>query len=230
MFEGNGAEYATKYAGQLRATRSALQENGEQVQGLEQQLQAVNTDELEAALNCEPPLEELQAGVEACRERLESVERDLMTTRELIALIRDEIVEKEATVESDLSAALDRWVRMLTDDTCLAIEERAGSWFVDCAEGPRRIETLSDGMRDLVAIAVRMAVIDLVADADANPVVWDEALWRLDEVNLARVREPLLKLAATRQVILFTRFASMEAWGTALRLGSELARPSRTLT
>ena len=232
LFEGTAADYAAKYIGQLRATRDDARENDERLAELQRQWEAAGSDDLLAALNLERPVEELQSAAAECRERLESLERDLMTTRELIALIADEIAEKEATLPVDLSAALDRWLRTLTQDGCLAMEEREGAWFVDCAEGgPRRFETFSDGTRDLIAIAVRLAVLDLVADADSDPVVWDEALWRLDERNLARVREPLQKLAAARQVILFTRFSAIEEWGIPLRLGGELEpRPSRALT
>ena len=232
LLEGTAAGYAAKYVGQLRAARSNLGENDERFKDFQRQLETTGADDLLAALNNERPLAELQSVVAGCRERLESLERDLMTTRELIALIGDEITEKEATLAADLSAALDRWLRVLTDEWCLAMEEREGTWFVDCAEGgPHRLDTLSDGTRDLIAIAIRLAVLDLVADADSNPVIWDEALWRLDERNLARVREPLQKLAATRQVILFTRFSGLESWGIPLRLeGGLQPQPSRALT
>jgi DNA repair exonuclease SbcCD ATPase subunit len=232
LLEGTAADYTAKYAGQLRAARSNLSENDERFKDFQRQLETVGTDDLLAVLNNERPLAELQSVAAECRERLESLERDLMTTRELIALISDEIAEKEATLAADLSAALDRWLRVLTDEGSLAMEEREGTWFVDCAEGgPRKLEALSDGTRDLIAIAIRLAVLEVVGDADSNPVIWDEALWRLDEKNLARVREPLQKLAAARQVILFTRFSGLESWGTPLRLEGELqTQPSRAVT
>lgn len=223
MLDGTAVDYAAKYAGQLRAAHGKIRENDEQLQNLQRELDAVNTDDLLAALGNERPLDELQAVVIGHRERLETLERDLMTTRELIALITDEIAEKKATLSGDLSAAIDLRVRTLTDGRCLSLEERDGVWFVDMAEGAtKKLETLSDGTRDVIALAVRLAVLDMTADADRNPVVWDEALWRLDDHNLLRVRDEIEKLAHARQVILLTRFPAMESWGIAVRLGPEL--------
>lgn len=223
LLDGSAADYLAKYLGQLRAVRDDLQAAETRLLEIEKEAENVRTEELFAAVSAEMPLDALQTAVSNARERFEAVERDIMTTRELIALIQDELIEKEATLGAELSSAIDRRIRMFTDGRCLGLEERDGEWFLECGEGViRSLEKFSDGTRDLIALAIRLGLLDLLGDSDAYPIVWDEALWRLDEANLNRIREELEKMAVNRQIILFTRFSSMESWGTVVRLGDEM--------
>jgi chromosome segregation protein len=72
---------------------------------------------------------------------------------------------------------------------------------------------LSQGARDQLALALRLAVADLVSDDVALPLVFDDPFLHWDEARLARAREALERLAGERQVLVLSHRAAIDAWG-----------------
>ena len=66
----------------------------------------------------------------------------------------------------------------------------------------RRAGYLSGGAWDLLYLAVRLAICELVLPADC-PIVLDDSLVNLDARRRATVLDYLKKMAQTRQVIVF---------------------------
>ncbi len=72
---------------------------------------------------------------------------------------------------------------------------------------------LSQGTRDQLALALRLAVIDLVADDVPLPLVLDDPFVHWDEVRLERARDMVRALAHERQVLLLTHRPELADWG-----------------
>ena len=79
------------------------------------------------------------------------------------------------------------------------------------------IESLSGGERDLVMLALRMAMINEMGEL-APPIVFDDPFSRLDAENLSQVRELLTAFSQRHQVILLTRDSRYRDWGYAMSL------------
>jgi len=216
---GNGADHAVKYGAQLEAAREMVEENQRLLADVQRELDGLDVQSFTVPLAQERSLEDLQREIAAARERLENSERDLQTTRELIASIEAELEETMPTTRVDLAAAVDRHVRVLSDDRFHSLSLSQGRWAVESAEATvRPLTTLSDGMQDLIWLAVRLAVFETVRHCDTSPVIWDEALARLDDHHLERIRQAVVHLATSRQVILLTRQADLQKWGACVHL------------
>ncbi len=73
---------------------------------------------------------------------------------------------------------------------------------------------LSQGARDQLALALRLAVADLLADDVRLPLVLDDPFLNWDEERLARAAETLTQLAGDRQVIVLSHRPALTDWGT----------------
>lgn len=93
----------------------------------------------------------------------------------------------------------------LDDDFAASVVEPEGDTVVPAQ--------LSQGTRDQLALALRLAVIDLVADDVPLPLVLDDPFVHWDEVRLERAREMLRALARERQVLLLTHRPELADWG-----------------
>jgi DNA repair exonuclease SbcCD ATPase subunit len=70
---------------------------------------------------------------------------------------------------------------------------------------PRELEYLSDGTRDQLYLAVRLAVcMQALPREDPCPIILDDALTCFDDARAENALRLLLELAETRQIILFT--------------------------
>lgn len=76
---------------------------------------------------------------------------------------------------------------------------------------------LSQGTRDQLALALRLAVVDLVAQDVPLPLVLDDPFVHWDEERLARARTMVSALARERQVLLLTHRSELASWGEAVR-------------
>jgi chromosome segregation protein len=72
---------------------------------------------------------------------------------------------------------------------------------------------LSQGTRDQLLLALRLAVLDLLAQEVPLPLVLDDPFAHWDERRLARAREMLRALARERQVVLLSHRREFAAWG-----------------
>lgn len=223
LLHGEAAEYAAKYAGQEQVVRGSINEVEVERRHLQLELETLREGDLETELAAQRPLDELRREAGVYRERVESLERDLVTTQELISAIKAELDEIGLAAAEQLHDAVNRQLRRLSGDRLHAIQFSDGAiWSVTAFDGStRRLNSLSDGLQDLVRLAVRLGVLDAIQSCDDNPVVWDEPFSRLDDAHLLRVRDALNRLATERQVILLTRHADFEMWGTAVPLTAE---------
>jgi DNA repair exonuclease SbcCD ATPase subunit len=222
LLVGSAADYSAKYAAQLRTQRQEIEQTLSSLGEVQRELLEVSADPLESAIVQERSLDDLQQIVSDGRRKVEDVERDLMTTRELIASIQAELSEAGPTVRADLQVEIGRRIQALSEQRFVALTIKEGRWMVEHADGAvRPLTSLSDGTRDLIFLAVRIGILECVKKVDAGPVVWDEVLSRQDERNLEFIRETVLRMAASRQVILLSRQSQLEAWGQMIVLGSE---------
>jgi len=84
---------------------------------------------------------------------------------------------------------------------------------------PLATAQLSQGARDQLALALRLAVADLVADDVALPLVLDDPFLNWDEERSAAVRAALRAIAARgRQVWLLSHRAELADWGEPVEL------------
>lgn len=71
--------------------------------------------------------------------------------------------------------------------------------------GPKELEYLSDGTRDQLYLAVRLAVcMQALPQEDPCPIILDDALTCFDDIRAENALRLLLELAENRQIILFT--------------------------
>jgi hypothetical protein len=225
LLQGTASDCAAKYAGQLAATRDSIAECDAAMKACQIELDSIHLDGLQTKLMSEPQFDLLQSAAAAARERMESIERDLMTTRDLMTSIESELLESDPATKAYIDEAVDHRLRQLSGEKYLSLDMNNGTWLVACSDGSsRKMTSMSDGTRDLIWIAVRLALLDVARTCDDSPVIWDEALSRLDDRHLVQVREALCKVATQRQVVLFTRHSSFETWGPIIRLSSETER------
>jgi uncharacterized protein YhaN len=77
---------------------------------------------------------------------------------------------------------------------------------------------LSQGARDQLAVALRLAVADLLAADVALPLVFDDPFLNWDEERSARLADALRELARERQVLVLTHRAALARWGAAVEV------------
>jgi chromosome segregation protein len=136
--------------------------------------------------------QELQAGVRAYssnhRERLEARASEVLAT---------------------VSASPGRRVR-LDEGFGASVLERSGDTALPVQ--------LSQGTRDQLALALRLAVLDLVAHDLPLPLILDDPFAHWDEQRLARAKSMLLALSRERQVLLLTHRNELAGWGGSVRV------------
>lgn len=82
---------------------------------------------------------------------------------------------------------------------------------------PCDIRTLSQGAWDQLALAIRLAVLDLMAGAVVLPLLLDDAFLTWDATRRDRFRQGLQRLLRRRQVILVTHDETFLDWGQPIK-------------
>ncbi|MDF1521986.1 MAG: hypothetical protein P1P87_04095, partial [Trueperaceae bacterium] len=77
---------------------------------------------------------------------------------------------------------------------------------------------LSQGARDQLAVALRLAVADLLAADVALPLVFDDPFLNWDEDRSARLADALREFARERQVLVLTHRGALAGWGAAVEV------------
>ncbi len=130
---------------------------------------------------------------------------------ELRAAVRDfqgSYRERLERLASDHFAALtDRDARRvsLLDDFAVRVIEPDGE--------ERAPQQLSRGAQDQLALALRLAIADHVADDVRLPLVLDDPVLHFDAERLELLRGSLERVARQRQVVLLSHDAAFAAWG-----------------
>ncbi len=78
---------------------------------------------------------------------------------------------------------------------------------------PCAIRQLSQGARDQLALALRLAVADLLSGDTMLPMFFDDPFLSFDPERLAAIRETLDRIASERQVVLLSHRPELAAWG-----------------
>ncbi len=83
---------------------------------------------------------------------------------------------------------------------------------------------LSQGARDQLALALRLAVAELLTEGRQPPLLLDDPFLAFDEERLAVMRETLSRLAETRQIILLSHRQDLRDWGAPVTPATTLGR------
>jgi chromosome segregation ATPase len=221
LLQGTTADYSAKYAGQFKALEQDMHEADEFVRRLQIEAKDLDIAGLTAALEAEPDAATLRQNATSAQLRFETVERELAEARNRISGLRAELDKVGETTGPDLSEAINRQVQIFSGNRFSEVQFKDDQWFAVGADGSvRAFRNLSDGTCDLLWLAIRTAILEFLQASDDSPVVWDEALSRLDEQHLTAVRVALVRIAAHRQVLLLTRHASFEWWGPSVKLSA----------
>ncbi|MBU1707568.1 hypothetical protein KKB28_06610 [bacterium] len=173
--------------------------------------------------------ESLSAQLEERRQDYQelSAERDRLDTD--ITQIEQEIARRRETLPQRVLSTAKEFLGRLTkgklreilveSDERFAVREASGRKFA--------MENLSGGERDLVMLALRIAMINEMGDL-APPIVFDDPFTRLDSENLSQVRELLTAFSQRHQVILLTRDSRYRDWGHAINLDKSESVKTRT--
>ena len=76
---------------------------------------------------------------------------------------------------------------------------------------------LSQGAQDQLALAVRLAVADMISDNLLLPLVFDDPFRNCDKDRLLRIEAVLRKIAESRQVLILSHENSYLSWGSIVR-------------
>jgi len=120
---------------------------------------------------------------------------------------RERMEERARTIFQEISLKSNRSVQ---------IDEQFQIQIVEQGGQPCVLRQLSQGARDQLAIALRLAVADLLADVGRPPLILDDPFLAFDPERLEAVRSSLGRLAADRQVILLSHRPEMSDWGYAV--------------
>ena len=75
------------------------------------------------------------------------------------------------------------------------------------------LEQLSQGARDQLYLSIRLALADLLARDVELPFIFDDPFLTADEQRTERIREALLAIAVSRQVIVLSHRDEIASWG-----------------
>ena len=185
------------------------------VEGLRQEVSTLKAKNLEN-------LAQLQEKLERNRQQVKEQEMEAralgMAYTELDAARRDYqasyrgLLADRATAHfAELSGVADRRV-LVDEDFKVALTVPEG----ECA-----VAQLSQGARDQLYLALRLAVADLLARDVQLPFVFDDPFLSCDQARMERIRSTLDRLAAERQIILLSHRPELASWGTPVCLAGD---------
>ncbi|MDP2857264.1 MAG: hypothetical protein Q8P50_04715 [Bacillota bacterium] len=85
---------------------------------------------------------------------------------------------------------------------------------------PVALEQLSQGARDQLYLAVRLALADLLARDVELPFIFDDPFLTYDEQRTERIRAALVAIAASRQIIVLSHRNEIASWGKRVEVKS----------
>ncbi len=151
--------------------------------------------------------------------RLETEEKRLERERDALLLAFNTIREAESsyshTHRERLEEHATRLVQVLslTEGRAIKLGPRFEINVVEGAGQTCAVRQLSQGARDQLAIALRLAVADLLAGGIQPPLLFDDPFLTFDPERLEAVRRTLERIAADRQIILLTHRPELADWG-----------------
>jgi uncharacterized protein YhaN len=189
---------------QLRADVDALQEKNRDLDVKYARLQGQTPVNIAAG---EVRLHELRTERDRLNREALSLE---LAYHELAAAIeefsksyRQEFAAKTTEYFSRLTGVNER--RVLVDDQFSVSVMENGK--------PASVSQLSQGARDQLYIALRLAIADLLTGDTPLPFIFDDPFLNWDDVRLERMRQAVMEVKANRQVLLFSHRHEFSAWG-----------------
>ncbi|MBO8140599.1 MAG: AAA family ATPase [Firmicutes bacterium] len=141
--------------------------------------------------------------------------------QELVAAVREFQAAHRCRLAESAGRYLARFtgrpVRVMLDEEFrVSVGEPSGQ---RCAVGQ-----LSQGTRDQLYLALRLAIADLVAEDAPLPLLFDDPFVNCDAGRLERIREALESIARQRQILLVAHRVELSAWGRPARVWEESVR------
>ena len=106
-----------------------------------------------------------------------------------------------------------------TPDRSIMLDERFNIQVITAGNQPCVARQLSQGARDQLALAMRLAVAELLAEGSLPPLLLDDPFLAFDEPRLNAMRQALFRLAEDRQIILLSHRDDLADWGDAVVRG-----------
>jgi DNA repair exonuclease SbcCD ATPase subunit len=161
------------------------------------------------AESLEDELTELRERQAAVAFRRDALKEAVDTLRACVAEFQEGHVERLAQRAGDLLARVTggRWPRLVLDRQFVpALVDTDGRTF--------ELAALSQGTRDQLHLALRVAIVEEIFRAGTPPLLVDDVLVNCDESRRAAIRRLFEdQAAAGRQILLFTHDPSFAAWG-----------------
>lgn len=227
LADAGGAQIDARRA-ELERQQTALVQERTRLQ--EQQL-AANADlqiaQRSIGLNlaeAEVALAQLQSEIQRVEARCQAI----VQAHQLLAQAAEQYSSHHrAAIEARINELMKTWTRI--DGRAFIL---GGDFDLDCqvskgsgALEPEGMDSLSQGARDQLALAARLAVLERVGADVLLPLLIDDAFLAWDAERRQRLLETLAA-AGTRQVILMSHDPAFGAWGRAVR-ESSIPRPEQ---
>jgi chromosome segregation protein len=151
--------------------------------------------------------------------QLEAEEKRLTMDREALRIAFDTLREAETQFAGSYRKRLEERARQIFSEISLKPErlvQFSDRFDIQVAEANGQscqLRQLSQGARDQLALALRLAVAELLSDTAAPPLLLDDPFLAFDPQRLKAVRETLERLAQDRQIILLSHRPELGEWG-----------------
>ena len=162
--------------------------------------------------------------------RLEEEEQALLRERDAVSLayrwVKEAAQVYQSTYREDLEARITTRFVELTGVAGRTI--RCSPEFKLAITGPAgeriAVEQLSQGARDQLSFALRLAAADLLAGSVPLPLFLDDPFVHYDAARLSQLRETLNRLSGERQWVMLTHKEELKPWGEPVRVEEIAAR------
>jgi len=218
-----GPEAVEMQAGSLRNRRQRLEEEvavmARTRQARQRELDLLRLEQQRASeLNVADAELKLKA-IEEEIERLETQCDAIVQAHKLLGEAAERFAQSHAKAIGDCVTRLfalwtgraQRVVRVSTDFSLEVVEAQPSG------PGPVEWNALSQGARDQLALAVRVAVLQRVGSDVVLPLLIDDAFLTWDAQRLEHLREHLAGIASERQVVLVTHDETFSDWGVSVK-------------
>lgn len=170
-----------------------------------------------AALQAQPVvnLAAAEEDLAAARERRQALLEELEALATAHAELRAAVREFQGSYRDRLETLVSGHLRRLTrrEDRSVRILDDFDVRVAEDGERELPPERLSQGAQDQLALALRLAIADHVADEVRLPLLLDDPFLHWDASRRERLREALQRAARERQVLLFSHDATFATWG-----------------
>ncbi len=152
-------------------------------------------------------------------EQLQAEERKLLEERDALRIafltLREAETDYGHTHRERLQDRASEIFRRIsrTPDRSITLDERFGIQVITAGNQPCVARQLSQGARDQLALAMRLAVAELLAEGALPPLLLDDPFLAFDAPRLDAMRQALLQLAEDRQIILLSHREGLADWG-----------------